>query len=67
MAIVELVVHGISAASWWFAPMLKLAFAVVFAGSFTIASQLTVSTLFDGAIAIRPNAGPLPFVYPLGS
>ena len=41
--------------------MLKLAFAVVFAGSLTMASQLTVSRLFDGAIAMRPRAGPLPF------
>ena len=41
---------------------MKLAFAVVRAGSLTMPIQLIVSMEFDGGSAMRPIAGPLPLV-----
>ena len=58
----ELVVHGISAVVLAVRAHVKLAFAVVRAGSLTMPIQLNVSRVFDGGSAMRPKAGPLPLL-----
>ena len=62
LATTAFVVQGISASFWRFAPMMKLAFAVVRPGSFTIPSQFTVSSVLVGAIAILLIAAPCALV-----